>query len=36
MRSVKHEHLAVVADDPDVVRDLPLAAVKEESAVGRD
>ena len=32
----KHDHLAVVADEPDVVGDLPLAAVEGEDAVGGD
>ena len=33
---VDHHHLAVVADQPDVVGDLPLAAVEAEDAVGGD
>jgi hypothetical protein len=33
---VEHEYLTVVADDPDVVRDLPLAAVEREDPGGRD
>ncbi len=33
---VEHDHLTVVADDPDVVGDLPLAAVEREDPVGRD
>ena len=33
---VEHDDLAVVADDPDVVGDLPLAVVEREDPVGRD
>ena len=33
---VEDDHLAVVADQPDVVGDLPLAAVEGEDAVGGD
>jgi hypothetical protein len=34
--SVEDHHLAVVADQPDVVGHLPLSAVEGEDAVGRD
>ena len=32
---IEHDHFTVVADQPDVVGDLPLAAVEGEDAVGR-